>query len=437
MGIYRKILFFLVFALQPQLSQAWSLHYIVTDYSLRPGDFRYLDEKYGFESLDSFVRAEAPGFSKLVKEYYDWLETKGSKRFAPMTFDENHPTTLNFLKALRLNPKTKFEPVLKILPGENFDPSNLISFTEISPGEDTNHNFNLNFRRILPQEKVSARAILYTASDEPDWQFDHGLWNIPEYGYGKIPFGDPNRSIDKAPFHMQFAHESFFLKLIAPEIQDGLVDQRLELFTRLAEFAFKTHHPYWGYRFTGFALHYIQDISQPYHARALPFESIWFYVKYLMTTDKAKYKAQAAHDLENRHISFEDLLASLLQQSYELPQVANQKLVGSLTNSGSISHFINTPSAEKLFREVSTHSAKTASTMDEAVMEVFGPKFKEHPEYQAATDVGFDHLKLASTLEPKAYEKFILASADCLKVAGEATRALVRIIHEYSQNPKP
>lgn len=32
-------------------------------------------------------------------------------------------------------------------------------------------------------------------------------------------------------------------------------------------------HPYWGYRFLGWALHYVQDLTQPYHAKALPGEN--------------------------------------------------------------------------------------------------------------------------------------------------------------------
>jgi enoyl-CoA hydratase/carnithine racemase len=38
----------------------------------------------------------------------------------------------------------------------------------------------------------------------------------------------------------------------------------------LARLAFATGHSYWGYRFLGWGLHHIQDLTQPYHAKPLP-----------------------------------------------------------------------------------------------------------------------------------------------------------------------
>jgi hypothetical protein len=38
----------------------------------------------------------------------------------------------------------------------------------------------------------------------------------------------------------------------------------------LARLAFATGHSYWGYRFLGWGLHHVQDLTQPYHAKPLP-----------------------------------------------------------------------------------------------------------------------------------------------------------------------
>jgi enoyl-CoA hydratase/carnithine racemase len=38
----------------------------------------------------------------------------------------------------------------------------------------------------------------------------------------------------------------------------------------LARLAFASGHSYWGYRFLGWGLHHVQDLTQPYHAKPLP-----------------------------------------------------------------------------------------------------------------------------------------------------------------------
>ena len=42
------------------------------------------------------------------------------------------------------------------------------------------------------------------------------------------------------------------------------------MFGELAELAFSTGHDYWGWRFLGWGLHYVGDLTQPYHAIPLP-----------------------------------------------------------------------------------------------------------------------------------------------------------------------
>jgi len=45
---------------------------------------------------------------------------------------------------------------------------------------------------------------------------------------------------------------------------------RLHQWRTLSELAFRSGHPYWGWRFAGLALHYVQDLTQPYHASLAP-----------------------------------------------------------------------------------------------------------------------------------------------------------------------
>ncbi|MBI3557186.1 MAG: hypothetical protein HY074_13060, partial [Deltaproteobacteria bacterium] len=51
--------------------------------------------------------------------------------------------------------------------------------------------------------------------------------------------------------------------------KDQETDRRAQLFYRLALIAFAVDEPYWGYRFLANALHYVQDMTQVFHAKAV------------------------------------------------------------------------------------------------------------------------------------------------------------------------
>ena len=69
---------------------------------------------------------------------------------------------------------------------------------------------------------------------------------------------------------MGFYHESDVIYTFAGFLKKTYPEYRIHLYKRLARFAFETGHPYWGWRFAGMGLHYLADLAQPYHARALP-----------------------------------------------------------------------------------------------------------------------------------------------------------------------
>jgi hypothetical protein len=53
-------------------------------------------------------------------------------------------------------------------------------------------------------------------------------------------------------------------------LQRSWPDWRAYQYLGLARLAFATGHPYWGYRFLGWGVHHVQDLTQPYHAKPLP-----------------------------------------------------------------------------------------------------------------------------------------------------------------------
>ena len=59
-----------------------------------------------------------------------------------------------------------------------------------------------------------------------------------------------------------------------------------------------------------------QDLTQPYHSKALPHATSTYYLRFVFSTDRAEMKRQASVIAGNRHFVYEDFVAYGLQQSY-------------------------------------------------------------------------------------------------------------------------
>ena len=232
------------------------------------------------EPLESFLAKEKDKIGELLKAEEAWA-VSNVKAYPPLPsaldfLKSKEPDfRLRFLKALRLNPEMKLPLYLMVLPGSPVPSKQPIPRLALSV---LKHDFqNMIYVPLNPGEKISALEVLATASDEPDNGLDIGVWEDndtsfgKEYGYGKQPFGNPKLDYGtQAPFHMGFYHESSIVYKAAPSFQKAFPEQRAHLFHSLAKLAFQTGHPYWGYRFAGWGLHYVQDMTMPYHTTIMP-----------------------------------------------------------------------------------------------------------------------------------------------------------------------
>lgn len=182
-----------------------------------------------------------------------------------------------FFHAIRINPHTKAPLYLEVLPGDDpqgrpkANPADLCTLTGLEL------MMHIHYVWLQEGELVSPFDVLVTATDEPDFGLDLGLFansNTPygkTYGFGNQPFGNPNLEFSgQAPFHMAFYHEARILYAAGPFLKRTWLDYRIMLFKALAEFAFQQNQPYWGWRFAGWGMHYVGDISMPYHMKPLP-----------------------------------------------------------------------------------------------------------------------------------------------------------------------
>lgn len=242
------------------------------------------------EPLEAFLKAEEKTLEALLASHEAWamasLENYPARPEAlafvanPARNDEARRQA--FLTALRVAPNSKW--ALYVQPEAQDPPitSGLLAWTDISPlpASSLPQASTRQFLPLRPGELVSALTVVATATDEPDYGLDAFLWEDSpgpwgrQYGLGPQPFGNPALVADsQAPFNRGFFFEDRMLLGVAPWAKRSLVLSRFYQYSSLASLAFRTGHDYWGWRFAGLALHYVQALTQPYHASLAPGES--------------------------------------------------------------------------------------------------------------------------------------------------------------------
>jgi hypothetical protein len=161
---------------------------------------------------------------------------------------------------------------------------------------------------------VSARDILGTYVAEPDWGMDKGL----DASWHQAVMGGTNGAETSS---QGFRHMSFLLNHL------GEATLRAPLFAQLAERAFQKGHPYWGFRFLAWSLHYIEDLGTPPHTNLLP---------------------------TLKYIRFRDLLSAS-------PVRAWSNLVKDTTRINSAYHYLYENYAEATFQGRTPHEAETVA----------------------------------------------------------------------------
>ena len=237
------------------------------------------------EPLEVFLKDQETAIESLLASQEVWASTHLDvypARPAALAFKANparndEARRLAFLSALRVAPNSKFALYVQPDPwGPAPEARSLLVHGAVNTlPEQANSTYR--FVGLAVGETVSPLNVLASATDEPDYGLDINLWqDSPSdwgkvYGFGTLPFGNPALYYStQAPFHMGFFHEDRVIYLAAAFIKKTFPLWRVQQYTGLATLAFRTGHPYWGWRFTGMALHYLQDLTQPYHASLSP-----------------------------------------------------------------------------------------------------------------------------------------------------------------------
>ncbi len=310
---------------------AWSNHSLVAYRALEAMPEVAKAAPVTVEPLEAFLKAEEKAIEALLARQEDWAR-KNVTAYAPrpetLAFAANPARSddarrLAFVMALRISPNSKFalfvQPDAKTAP----EPTALLPHAAVNflPEQP---NSPYRYVALKAGDTVPALHVVATASNEPDYGLDINLWeDSPSdwgkvYGFGKLPFGNPSLYFStQAPFHMGLFHEDWLIFKAAPFIQRTFPLLRIHQYSSLAALAFRTGHAYWGWRFTGLALHYTQDLTQPYHANLAPGDSTFRMISanMLAMAGLPRQRDDLIVLLSNRHLALEKYQNELLMAS--------------------------------------------------------------------------------------------------------------------------
>ncbi len=436
---------------------AWSNHALNTWAALKDvPEFARL-EPVRVESLDSFLAAQAPALEAVLDAQEAWAREHvptypprpDALRFVAAGAQTPEELRRRFVAAIRIAPDARLALFLKPSTADEAGDRPVLARNRVSTladdeGEDVAGASP--FVALREGEAVSPLAVVAAASDEPDYGLDIGVWEDNDtahgdsYGFGRQPFGNPALDFGtQAPFHMGFYDESRIIYAAAGFLKRTYPEYRIHLYRRLALHAFRSGHDYWGWRFAGWAMHYIQDLAQPYHARVLPglstLRMLWINALDIAGWPDAKNRAITL--VSNRHLALENfqrtaLVAEHLDAEDDAPLL--RALAGGDNGRAPVGSGDTTAApASSLFGEndprtlVARRAAQAADALDHAVATALPTQYVDDPGFEFGVDArGIDlNARLAETA-PAAHEAMVRALVPLMRELGAHTRAFVR-----------
>jgi hypothetical protein len=252
--------------------------------------------------------------------------------------------------------------------------------------------FKLGENSLVP---VNVVDILAEYSDEPDWNMDKELFSTneypalwrPEYEYMGNKTGTPSQSFR----HMfwggaSFPHLITTFKYPSPFSDIGEAPTRATLFIDLARRAKQKGFDYWSVRFIANALHYLEDVSQPYHSTQVQtkdFLLMPYYLRYYFSASDyfnnatSNYVAKVSHIVAYYHFAFENYVAYVMLNADNQNTAQADIFLKALTGAGTRKALYPNADIGSLVKAMSLYSAVLAPNAAYASMDFF-PDFKNY-----------------------------------------------------------
>ena len=342
------------------------------------------------ETLGSFLVAEGKGLEKILKSDEEW-NRKNLKNYRAMpdtlffkASADQKESIKRFCDAVRISDRYYYTLYIRQMPGASSTGAAIVKGSGLTYLKDLSDIDDRTYLRLLPEKPVSVLDELGTAADEPDLGIDIGLFEDNDtaqgkkLNFGKQPFGNPNLEYSsQAPFHMGFYHEAGIVYALAGFLKETYPEYRIHQFKVLSEYAFKTGHDYWGWRFMGWGIHYLSDISMPYHSVVLPGVSTakMLWINTIAMAGKDQAKKDAVQLVSNRHGALEKY------QKYATRNAYARKNRGSILTIP-VKTVVPVYNDNVPRENVSKMAAKYAKETDKALVECMPQKYVSDPKVE-------------------------------------------------------
>jgi hypothetical protein len=392
------------------------------------------------ERLASFLGAEATGIRDLLRAEEQWAR-QSVPSYPPLPdalafrADPAAPDELvgRFVAAVRINPESRLALFVQLPPGQATNGRATLRESDVTVLKRTESTKFNTFVAVKEGDAVSVVDVIATASDEPDYGLDIGLWDDngtaygKAYGFGKQPFGNPKIEFgSQAPMHIGYFHESAIAYKAAPFLQRTFPEYRIHLWASLAAYALRTGHPYWGWRFAGWALHYLQDLTQPYHARVLPGVGLasMLWINTLDIVGIHGPKTHAINLVTNRHLALENYQLRWLREvspRHDAGDAALRALADTSRDARTIWR------SDLPRRAITQQASDLADALDAVLAARLPAKYTSDPDYVfGQTETGLDLYDEVSRSDPASRQAMAAAIAPLLGNFGTYSRAFVR-----------
>jgi len=436
------LLFLVLIIFGSRQSLAWSEHPLLIYPVLKTMPVVANAPEAEVKSLLTFLLQEEEGLARMLAGQEAWAR-ENIEAYAPRPDDLAFVATGNaedilqrFFYAIRINPNVKMALYHHLPPGLDGGGREVISPYELTTLEKLTEMLSSTYLRLNEGEMIAPILVLASANNEPDYGFDLGLFEDNNtlwgklYGFGEQTFGNPNLPYGtQAPFHMGFYHESWIVFAAASFLKRTYVEYRINLYQTLAEYAFASGQDYWGYRFMGWAMHYLGDLSMPYHSSVLPGVSalrmIWINLKAMLGFPKAYNNAVQL--VSNRHTVYEQFQWLVLRGAFENGNMEHP-FIKALENPVEAKPYDYT-----FPREVVAHeSYKKGKATTRAMKRSFPKKLVSDPKFEVSDSPELDNLIEYMSVEkgPEGVEKMTELIAERFRSYGMHTRSFVTAMLE-------
>ncbi len=442
--------------------RAWSRHAIATAPALAGVAAVAQAAPVKVEPIEDFLSAQGERLAQVLDQQEAWARAHlpsyaprpEALRFTAAGATDAAELRRRFVAAVRIAPDVRLALFVQPAPGAAAAPSRPgLAPRDVTTLERDSTSAGTLFAALRAGETVAPLDVLASASDEPDYGLDIGLFEDNgtahgrAYGFGKQPFGNPALDFgSQAPFHMGFHHEAWIVYKAAGFLKRTQPEYRIHLWATLARHALRSGHDYWGWRFAGWALHYLQDLAQPYHARVLPgvgtARMLWINTLHLAGLPGARDRAVTL--VSNRHLAFENFARTALLAAYRgerdaallLDALAGRGAWGDeRAAAGPVPDPVpgaGAPWDDAAPRErVSRSAAAAAAALDRVIAASLPARYVDDPGFEFGNaGPGIDLYALLAREAPARRDAMLAALAPRLAEYGAHTRAFVRALLE-------